>query len=132
MNKDASIEKERLVQGEWTYNYMPVEPGDRETIKNYLLISDMQEKKALAYYSLSLSHALLGELAEADTVFEQALQLEQRESFKDFIHNKLESTVGLTDPPEEVRSWLLTHAKLLMTPATPAAQPERHSAPAGP
>jgi tetratricopeptide (TPR) repeat protein len=104
---------DRYSGGEWTYNFMPVERGDVETIKRFMYCRSLEEKMAVAHAALSIDLAALGDFQGAAEHFEKSLKLNGSTVFKQFFHNKILSTVNLVSPPDDAKTWLAERGKLL-------------------
>jgi tetratricopeptide (TPR) repeat protein len=103
------IENERYVGGQWLYNFMPLEQGDRETIQHAVHVGSLSQKKAVLYYRLSLDQALVGNYAAAEEEFERAQELDPSRQYSIFFAYRINSMLGLLDLQGETKAWLETH-----------------------
>jgi tetratricopeptide (TPR) repeat protein len=110
------IEKERYTMGEWTYSYMPLRPGDTETIRQCVRVFTFEQKKMFALYALAFDLALLGELDRADDAFGQALTLDPAGDYRPFFTNKIRSILNLLKPGPPSHAWLTDKANILSPP----------------
>lgn len=107
----AFATRERLEQqgesGAWTVNYLPVRPGDRETIRRTTSVRTPAEKQSLIYYNVSIVHAMRGnfDLADGELANAQALAGDQR--LLCYAANLMEATRGFTKVSAASKKWLL-------------------------
>lgn len=103
----------RYSAGVWIYNFMPVKPGDVDTIKRVMYRDSLDEKMAVAHAALSIDLAVLGDLRNAAEHFDKSLKLDRGTEFKQFFRNKILSTVNLISLPDDAKRWLAERGKLL-------------------
>jgi tetratricopeptide (TPR) repeat protein len=108
------VEKEeapelRYVGSEWLYNFMPLYPGDVQTIKARVQVNSLEQKKAIAHFALSIDLALLTKFGKATKEFDAALKLERSWYYRQFFQNKMLSVENLMHPPDDVKAWLKQH-----------------------
>jgi len=101
------IEKERYVQfgGTWLHNFMPLNKGDLETIKQNVKIYTFEEKKMLTFYALALDHALLGNIQRANERFTEALAIKGADEYSKLFLNRIQSMLNLINPDPPARPW---------------------------
>jgi tetratricopeptide (TPR) repeat protein len=99
---------------EWLYNYMPIAPGDRETIKKFVRVYDRKQKQAVATYALSLDHAMVGQFSRADSLFQRAVELESTSAFRRFFANKIQAIEKTVPLPPAQQLWLQRHRGSLL------------------
>ncbi len=108
----------RYVGSTWVYNYMPIAPGDRETIKRFVQVDDLKQKQAVAVYALSFDHAVLGEFSKADSLFLRGVALENNSAFRLFFANKIEAIENSLQMQPAQQSWFQQHRLWLQAPPT--------------
>lgn len=112
--KEPGIEKERYMGGNWKYNYMPLEPGDLETIKNYVIVSTIDEKKAFVYYALSFDYVLVENFDAANEQLEVALQLDKNRQYRSLFRYRIRSIENFLEINDNVKLQLsILRLKLL-------------------
>src|SRR5262249_49326840 len=52
---------DRYAWGDWRYNFMPLKPGDMDTIRKTIWQYSLDQKKAVAHAALSIDTAALGD-----------------------------------------------------------------------
>jgi tetratricopeptide (TPR) repeat protein len=87
--KRLGSDYERYAAGEWLYNFMPLQAGDTQTIKRYVMVYTQEQKLAIAHFALALDYALGGRLADADGELAEAERLESGNEYKAFYVNKI-------------------------------------------
>jgi tetratricopeptide (TPR) repeat protein len=107
------IENENYASGEWTYDYMPLRPGDSETIKNYVKVYTFDEKKAFVHFALSFDYALLENFTDAETEFEEGLRLNTAQ-YGDFFRNKIFAIQSFLSLSTKTRLWFFMHSQRLL------------------
>lgn len=111
--KESGIEKERYVAGHWTFNYMPLEPGDSKTIERFVKVASMAQKRVFVHYALSFNYALNGKFDAASEHFEEALQLDKSGQYRHYFENKISSIMNFCKLKENVKAWFLNHRQKL-------------------
>ena len=104
-NPKFEMEREGYASGEYIVNYMPLKPGDHETIKRYVTIATLDHKKALFHYMLSFTYALKKNFDAADREFKKGLQLERHRDYEDFFVNKILSIENHLNLKGEIKGW---------------------------
>ena len=94
--EDSQNEKENAVAGTLAINFMPTKLGDTETPKTYVEIRDINQKRMLVLYELSLDYALKEDFVRADQTFNAAFALDPEGAYQAFIDNKIESIENLS------------------------------------
>jgi tetratricopeptide (TPR) repeat protein len=116
---DALIEmktpgdEQRYIRGTWRYNFMPLFPGDVQTIKHFIDVYNRQQKEALTHYALCIDLALLGNFDDSTKEFDSGVKLERSLRFREFFQNKMLSTQNLVHPRADAKVWLEQHQNLL-------------------
>jgi len=87
------------------FNYMPLRPGDRETIKHFVYTNNEKQNKAFVHYALSFDHALLKKFDEADKEFKIAYELESGSDYQVYFQYKILSLISYVKMEPEVKSW---------------------------
>jgi tetratricopeptide (TPR) repeat protein len=104
----------RYAGATWVYNYMPIAPGDKETIKRFVLVYDLKQKQAFATYALSFDHAVAGEFSRADDLFQRAAALESAAEYRRFFANKIQAIERTLQLPPAQQLWFLRHRGALL------------------
>lgn len=117
------IEKERYIVsgGTWLYSFMPLQKGDKETIKRSVRISTFEQKKMLTHYTVALDYALLGDIRRADEKFAQARAFEKAADYSGVFLNRIQSMLNLVNMAPAARAWFEAKTKELSLPAKPPA-----------
>ena len=112
----SSAEDNRDIESEWTYNFMPLAKGDRETIKYYVFARTRDQKLAIAYFALGLDYAMAGHISEANKQLDTAVRLEGQLAYKQFYANKIAYMERLPNLDDRIEKWLAERrAKLSLT-----------------
>jgi tetratricopeptide (TPR) repeat protein len=109
-NLDGNIAvDDRLVGGEWTEPYFPLQGGDRETIKNWMHVYTVAQKKTTLHFALAIDHALLEDFVSAEKEFATAIKLQPNPAQRRLIQNRMESVERMAQMPNDSRAWLIAH-----------------------
>ena len=111
--KKPEIEKERYVAGHWTFNYMPQEPDDSKTIRRFVKVASLEEKRVFVHYALSFDYALAEKFGHASEHFEEALHLDKSGRYRDYFKNKILYIMNFCKLKENVKPWFLNHMQKL-------------------
>jgi tetratricopeptide (TPR) repeat protein len=103
-------ERERYIEGTWTYNFMPLHRKDRETIKQYVIAGTLEQKRAITRMAMAIDLGLLGRYSEADQELTAALQLDNSADYRQFYANRLLAADRLLSLPAGTKVWLQTRA----------------------
>jgi tetratricopeptide (TPR) repeat protein len=104
---------DRYIGGEWTAGFLPLHAGDLETIKMSVPLYTVEQKKALLHFELSIDHALLGELGDADREFDIGLKLQPPAGHRQLVQNRIQSVENMVLMPDGSREWLARHRQKL-------------------
>ncbi|HLO32184.1 MAG TPA: tetratricopeptide repeat protein [Anaerolineales bacterium] len=111
-----NIENERIIQlGEWTYNFMPLQPGDKDTIKYYVTVNTAEYKKMFVHYDLSFGYALTGDFDSANKEFDLARELDTYKDYNTYFAYKIRSIENLVNMDDNARQWFETQRQSLET-----------------
>lgn len=104
---------ERYAAGEWTYNFMPHFKGDKETIKKFINLHTVAEKKAIAHFALALDYALLSKFDLASEELGKALKLASGSRYSAFFLNKIAFIKQQAEITEGTKAWLNNAGRIL-------------------
>lgn len=104
---------DRFVGDQWFASYLPLHPGDLDSIKTKVMIDTLEQKKALAHYEVAIDEALLDNRDAADQEFAAALKLEHGKEYRRLVQNRMQSVENLVPMSMEAKVWLAEHDKLL-------------------
>jgi tetratricopeptide (TPR) repeat protein len=95
--EEPGIAKEDYVRygGNWTYGFMPLEKGDKETIKKVVRVRDFEQKSYVTFAALAFDYALLEKLQEANKQFARAWLPEKWDDCSKLFLNRIQSTLKL-------------------------------------
>ncbi len=102
----AAKPKDRVFDGTTSWNYMPLKPGDRETIKDTVLVESPEEKRAFTHYELSLDYAVQGRFKKADEELALALKGDPEHEYTDYFAEVSESVRRLVPASKATKVWL--------------------------
>ena len=105
--KDNQNEKERVVGGQFVSSFLPEERGAKPPAY-YQNIYDMEHKRMMVYYALSLDYALAEDFLHADEAWAEATKRNSEHDFDPYVANRilsLEHFSGLTLQPSTL-SWM--------------------------
>jgi tetratricopeptide (TPR) repeat protein len=113
--EDPDEEKERYISagGTWMYNYMPLKKGDKKTVKNYVLVPGIVQKRILVYYGIAIDYALDGDLQSADQMFDKGKQLDIDNEYGDFFINKMQSLHNFVSIDSTTTQWMIAKIAVL-------------------
>jgi tetratricopeptide (TPR) repeat protein len=103
--ESPSEETERYIGSDWLYNAMPLQPGDKETIKYWAKFSTVDQKRMLIYYDLSFYYALEGNTTSANDYFSKAQELDQSRIYNTFFSAWMHSIENFVPMESSARSW---------------------------
>jgi hypothetical protein len=108
------IENESYAAGVWTYNFMPLEPGDTTNIRRYVKVYSMDEKKTFVHFALSFDYALVNDSVKAQQEFNSALRLGAYKRFRSFFDNKMLAIQKFLKLDADVNRWFVVHRLLVL------------------
>lgn len=111
--KAPGPDHERYLGGEWLYNYMPLQNGDTQTIRKYVLAYTQDQKLAIAHFALALDYAVGGSIADADRELGEAVRLENGNGYRAFYVNRIASLERLPKLSDSAKEWLAKHRATL-------------------
>jgi uncharacterized caspase-like protein len=89
----------------WIYNYMPLKPGDTETINCFVKVRTPEEKRAFLHYALSFDCALTKDFKCAGEEFERAMGLRQAGDFGQFFVNRIQYIGRMHKMDAKTNAW---------------------------
>jgi tetratricopeptide (TPR) repeat protein len=119
----SSGAQDRYISGGWQSMFLPLRAGDVETVKMSVFANTLEQKKSLLHFEVAIDYALLGCFPEAEQEFNAALKLEHPSAYRKFFVNRILSIAGFIDTPQEVKSWLQSHRKMLESDGRGAIDP---------
>ena len=124
LNDPKAPVNDGFVSGEWTYNFMPLQRGDVETIKRYVNVFTQPQKRAFAHYALSFDKALAEEFDAADRELRAARELDPDGRYRVFFANRVAAIASFVQLKPKAREWLVNvHTDLLRPRSVPARRP---------
>jgi len=114
--EDPSLQNERYIAGEWTYNFMPPYATDDQSINRHISISDNWQKRVFIHYNLSFGYALNRDFQAATIEFHLANKLDEQNDYNPYFVNKMQSLRNHVEMDEDVQRWFETHEQMLSTP----------------
>lgn len=112
-SEDRGEQDSRYYGDMWLLSYMPLEPGDQETIKYYVQINSVRLKLAAIHYGLSFDYALNKQFEAADEELKQALEMDTGGELKDYFHYRVLSIKGLLKLDKKSQEWFDNTIELL-------------------
>jgi tetratricopeptide (TPR) repeat protein len=97
---------DRTLGGTSSWNYMPLSPGDRDTIKETVIVNDIDQKKAFIHYGLSLDYAVKQDFKAADKERDIALSADQDHEYSAYFAELSESLEKLGPTTPAINQWL--------------------------
>lgn len=92
--------------GLWMYGFMPLKPGDKETIKRFVQSSGLDNQRLLIYFATSLDYAFNKDFAQADALFKKGMEGDKEKLFHNFFLHKIVSLQNFLEPEAEINQWL--------------------------
>jgi tetratricopeptide (TPR) repeat protein len=108
-------EKKYYFGSNWIYNYMPLKRGDIDTIRYYIFVKTIDEKRAFLNFALSFDYALLENFPLANKEFEKALDLQQSDRYRFFFVNMILYIQKFLRLNERINHWFEEKRKKLLT-----------------
>jgi tetratricopeptide (TPR) repeat protein len=87
------------------YNYMPTHADDRQSIRYYVEISSLQQKRVFLHYALSFDYALTGNLEAANEEFEAAYHLDSMGDYRMYFAYTIVSLENFLPLNQEALAW---------------------------
>lgn len=102
---DKAKPNDRVLGGNSTWNYLPLQPGDRETIKQTVGVNDVAEKKAFTHYGLSFDYAVKRDFKVADQELSTALKLDPDHEYTDYFAEVSDAFARRTRTNPSLSGW---------------------------
>ncbi len=102
---DKAKPNDRVLGGGTTWNYLPLERGDRETIKQTVSVNDVAEKKAFTHYGLSFDYAVKRDFKAADQELSTALKLDTDHEYTEYFAEVSDAFARRTRTDSSLSVW---------------------------
>lgn len=119
---DVGQQEDRVVSGEWLYNFHPLKRGDVQTISQYVQVSSAQQKRCFAQYGLSFDHALAGDFDSAEKAFEAAQALDSDKEFSLYFAARVQSLMNIAQMDQATQDWFNSHYTTLWEDIEPKSE----------
>jgi tetratricopeptide (TPR) repeat protein len=97
---------DRVLGGSTQWNFMPLKPGDRDTIKETVTTVNLDQKKAFVHYGLSLDYAMKEDFKTADQERETALKADSKHEYTAYFAEVSDSLGKLGQASQATNHWL--------------------------
>lgn len=108
-----SIDSERFVAGEWTFNFMPPYEDGIISKNDTVKVFNLSQKRVFVHYNLSFGYAFNGELDAATKEFNKAKQLDKYGDYNVFFYHKMKSLQYFIKMNNDVQSWFEKQKEVL-------------------
>ena len=103
---DPAMERFLGVNSLWMYNYMPLHPGDKETIKQFIQDTGVEKQRIMVYFAVSFDYALNKDFTKADEMFKKGIDADKDKAYRDFFINRINSMQAFVEPEAATNEWL--------------------------
>ena len=85
---------------------MPLHPGDKETIKQFIQDTGVEKQRIMVYFAVSFDYALNKDFTKADEMFKKGIDADKDKAYRDFFINRINSMQAFVEPDAATNEWL--------------------------